>query len=52
MSITYAECVFIALVIQHATGCAILPSVADLALRKFITYLINGTIFGGGGEIS
>ena len=36
-NITYSECVFIALVLQHATRCAILSSVACLALQYFST---------------
>lgn len=44
MSITYVECVYISVVIQHATGCAILASVANLALRHFSHYLVKGKI--------
>ena len=48
MSITYSECVFVALVTQHAKGMrhSMLPSVTCLALHYFPRYLINGTIFG------
>jgi hypothetical protein len=50
ISITYSECVFVALVIQHAKGThraiGLLSSVACLVLPYFPHYLINGTIFG------
>ena len=51
-SITYSECVFVALVIQHekCMRCIILSSVACTALPCFFSYyLICGTIFGGEG---
>jgi hypothetical protein len=49
ISITYSECVSVALVIQHAKRMRriILSSVACLAVPYFFPhYLINGTIFG------
>jgi len=47
-SVTYSECVYVALVIQHATRMrhVILSSVACPALLFFPHYLINGTILG------
>ena len=48
ISITYSECVYVALVIRHSkrTRRVILLSVACLALTIFFRhYLINGTIF-------
>jgi hypothetical protein len=50
LSITYSECVSVALVTQHAkrTHRIILSSVACPAVPY---YLINGMIFGGGGGI-
>ena len=47
ISITYSECVFVALGIQHAMSCAILSSVACLAVQYniFPHYRINDTIF-------
>jgi hypothetical protein len=41
----YAECVFVALVIQHAKR-IVLSSVTFPALPYFSTYLIHGIIFG------
>jgi hypothetical protein len=43
ISITYSECVSVALVMQHAKfmHCIILPSVACPAVPYFSTYLIN-----------
>ena len=48
VSVTYSECVSVALVIRHAKSMRsiILSSVACLALPYFSTYLINGTILG------
>ena len=48
ISITYCQCVSVALVIQHAKRMRriILSSVACLAVPYFSHYLINGTIFG------
>jgi hypothetical protein len=48
VSITYSECVFVALVIQHAKRMPliILSSVASPILQYFPHYLIKGTIFG------
>jgi ABC-type phosphate transport system permease subunit len=48
MSITYSECVSVALVIQHAKRMRriILSSVTCLAVPVFSHYLINDTIFG------
>jgi hypothetical protein len=48
ISITYSECVYVALVIQHAKRMRriILTSVACLAVTYFSTYLIHSTIFG------
>jgi len=49
---TYSECVFVALVTQHARACAILKSVARLALPHFSTVPQKLQDFpgqGGGG---
>jgi hypothetical protein len=35
--VTYSECVFVDLVTQHASACAVLSSVACLALPYFST---------------
>ena len=45
MSITYSECVFVALGIQHSSACAILSSVACSALQYifFSTLSHKGT---------
>jgi hypothetical protein len=45
--ITYSECVFLALVIQHAVRMRriVLSSVTYPAVHFFLYYLINGTIF-------
>ena len=47
ISITYSECVYVALVIQHAKSMRffILSSVACLAVPHFFTSLIRSTIF-------
>ena len=47
VSITYAECVSVALVIQSAKRmrCIILSSVASPTEQYVLHYLINGTIF-------
>ena len=49
--ITYSECVSVALGIQHAKRMRriILSSVACPDLPFFSHYLLNGTVFGGGG---
>jgi len=50
ISITYSECVFVALDIQHAKRMirVILSFVAWLAVSYFFPhYFVNGTIFGG-----
>ena len=50
MSITYSECVSVALVIQHVMRMrlTVLSSVACPALPFFIPhYLVNATILGG-----
>jgi hypothetical protein len=46
--ITFSECVFVALVIQHAERMRpiILPSVAFFLHYVLLHYLINDTIFG------
>ena len=44
ITITYAECVSVALGIQQCS-CALLPSVSCPAVSHFPTYLINRTIF-------
>ena len=48
ISITYSECVSVALVIQYAVRIrgVVLFSVASLFLSSFSHYLINGTSFG------
>jgi hypothetical protein len=48
ISITYSECVFVALVIQQVVRmrCIILNSVACLTVPYFTHYLTNDTIFG------
>jgi hypothetical protein len=48
MSITYSECVSVAVVIQHAKRMrhVILSSVICLAAQMFPHYLINDTILG------
>jgi hypothetical protein len=48
ISITYSQCVSVAIVIQHAKRMRriILSSVACQALPYFSHYLINGPIFG------
>jgi hypothetical protein len=50
ISITYSECVFVALVICIECACALLSSVACRLESIFPHYLINGRIFGGGEE--
>ena len=47
INITYSECVFVALVIQHTMRMrhVILSSVASPPLQHFPHYLINSTIF-------
>jgi len=55
MSITYSECVFVALGIHHAMRKRriTLPSVACPIVAIFFPHhLINGTIFGGGGLLN
>ena len=46
ISITYSECVCVALVIEHAMGVffIVLSSVVCLVLPYFLLYLINVTI--------
>jgi hypothetical protein len=48
ISITYCECGFVALRIQHAIRMRriTVSTVACQALQYFSTYLTNGTIFG------
>ena len=48
MSVTYSECVSVALIIQHARRMrrVTLSSVISWLYRMFPHYLINGTIFG------
>jgi hypothetical protein len=50
ISLTYCECVFVALFIQHAMRmlCIVLSSVACLVLPHFSHYLIHATILGKG----
>ena len=53
LSITYSECVSVALFVQHAMCMrrTMLSSVACLAVPYlFLRYLINDTIIGGGGS--
>jgi hypothetical protein len=53
VSIKYSECVSLVLVIQHAKGMRriILSCVASTALPYFSHYLIDDTIFEGGGGV-
>jgi len=48
LSITFSECVFVAVVIQHAMcmRCIILLSVASQTIPYFSTLFKKGTIFG------
>jgi hypothetical protein len=46
VSITYSECVFVALDIQHAIHTRYIVSVAYLALPYFSTLFHKGTILG------
>ena len=51
ISITYCECVFVALVIHHAMHMRhIILSPVACPVFGVQQSLINGTIFGGGGE--
>jgi len=47
-SITYSVCVFVALGIQHAMR---IRHIVIYSTRILPRYVINGTIFGGGGDI-
>jgi len=49
---TYSECLFVALGIQHAIACAILSSVACPALQYFSTFSNTRHDFRGGGEVT
>ena len=53
ISITYSECVFVALGVEHAMRMRrVVLSLPVLLYRVFPHYLINGTIFGGGRGVT
>jgi len=49
ISTTYSQCVFVALIIQHAKRMRhiILATVTCLAVKYFLHYLMKAKIFGG-----
>jgi len=49
ISITYSKCVSVVLGFQHAMRMRHLSSVACPIIPYFPNYLVNGTIFVGGG---
>jgi hypothetical protein len=49
ISVTYSECVSVALFIPHAMRMRHIMFMASLVLPLFPHYLINGNIFGGRG---